>query len=146
MSVAWRVFRKFIANDYHDNAEKCKDWRALKAVAAQTAYLNGGCCCLFRCKKLRSLNPNCCRQKCAIKKDAEASFYAVPDLNVRSFSNHYLTCIPGCAPLSGLSRKISFPPGPAAITMPSETPKRILRGARLATIMVKRPSSSFGSG
>ena len=29
-----------------------------------------------------------------------------------------------------------FPPGPAAITMPSEIPKRILRGARLATIMV----------
>ncbi len=35
-----------------------------------------------------------------------------------------------------LNRKISFPPGPAAITIPSEMPKRILRGARFATITV----------
>jgi len=58
----------------------------------------------------------------------------------------YFTCMPGCAPESGLSKKISLPPGPAAITIPSETPKRILRGARLATMMVSRPSSSLGSG
>ena len=37
------------------------------------------------------------------------------------------------APSSGDSRKMSSPPGPAASTIPSDTPKRILRGARLAT-------------
>jgi len=52
----------------------------------------------------------------------------------------YLTRIPGIAPSSGFKTKISDPPGPAARTMPSETPKRIFRGARLATITVKRPS------
>jgi uncharacterized protein YehS (DUF1456 family) len=54
--------------------------------------------------------------------------------NLRLFC--YFTCWPGFAPSSGLNRKISFPPGPAAITIPSEMPKRILRGARFATITV----------
>ncbi len=58
----------------------------------------------------------------------------------------YLTTMPGVAPASGCSRKMSLPPGPAASTMPSETPKRILRGARLATHTVSRPTSSAGSG
>ena len=45
--------------------------------------------------------------------------------------------MPGVAPLSGLRRKMSFPPGPAASTMPSETPKRIFRGARFASSTTK---------
>lgn len=57
----------------------------------------------------------------------------------------HFTRIPGSAPLSGERMKRSLPPGPAASTMPSETPKRILRGARLATITVSRPSRSAGS-
>ena len=55
------------------------------------------------------------------------------------------TTMPGSAPLSGDSRKMSRPPGPAARTMPSEVPKRILRGARLATTTVRRPTSAVGS-
>ena len=58
---------------------------------------------------------------------------------------YYLTRIPGSAPLSGLNRNSSFPPGPAARTIPSETPKRILRGARLVTITVSRPASASGA-
>ncbi len=57
----------------------------------------------------------------------------------------YLTRIPGWAPSSGLRMKSAFPPGPAASTMPSEIPKRILRGARLATITVSFPSRSSGA-
>ena len=57
----------------------------------------------------------------------------------------YLTCMPGSAPLSGASRKMSVPPGPAASTMPSEVPKRILRGARFATTTVSRPMRSAGA-
>src|SRR5690606_38449672 len=53
----------------------------------------------------------------------------------------YFTFIPGVAPASGDSRKISFPPGPAASTMPSDTPKRILRGLRFASTTVRRPVS-----
>ncbi len=59
------------------------------------------------------------------------------------FSFHF-TFIPGIAPSSGLKIYRSLPPGPAARTMPSETPKRILRGARLATITVYLPSRSSG--
>lgn len=54
----------------------------------------------------------------------------------------YITFMPGVAPLSGESRKIVSPPGPAAKIIPSETPNRIFRGARFATITVRRPSSS----
>lgn len=57
----------------------------------------------------------------------------------------YFTCIPGTAPLSGESRKISFPPGPAASTMPCESPKRIFRGARFATTTTSRPTSDSGA-
>lgn len=57
----------------------------------------------------------------------------------------YFTFMPGFAPASGDSRKMSCPPGPAARTMPSLTPNFILRGARLATIRVKRPTSCSGS-
>ena len=57
----------------------------------------------------------------------------------------YFTLIPGWAPESGSRMNSSLPPGPAASTMPSETPKRILRGARLATITVSRPSRSCGA-
>jgi hypothetical protein len=47
---------------------------------------------------------------------------------------YHLTTDPGSAPLSGATTK-SAPSGlPAARIMPSETPNRILRGARLATI------------
>jgi len=59
-------------------------------------------------------------------------------------SKLYLTRIPGLAPLSGCNRKISLSPGPAANTIPSDIPKRILRGARLATTTVRRPSTSSG--
>lgn len=59
-------------------------------------------------------------------------------------SKLYLTRIPGLAPLSGCNRKMSLSPGPAANTIPSDMPKRIFRGARLATITVKRPSTSSG--
>ena len=57
----------------------------------------------------------------------------------------YLTLIPGSAPESTESRKISFPPGPAANTMPSDVPNRILRGSKLATATTRRPSNSAGS-
>ena len=57
----------------------------------------------------------------------------------------YFTFMPGSAPLSGATRKMSLPPGPAASTMPSDTPKRILRGARLATTTTWRPTSCAGS-
>ena len=35
---------------------------------------------------------------------------------------------------------MSFPPGPAASIMPSEVPKRILRGSKLATTTMRRPT------
>ena len=57
----------------------------------------------------------------------------------------HLTRIPGCAPLSGASRKMPGPSPDAASTMPSDRPNFILRGARLATIGVRRPTSSAGS-
>ena len=55
------------------------------------------------------------------------------------------TLIPGVAPSSGCRTNSSAPPGPAARTMPSEVPKRIFLGFRLATITVWRPTSSAGS-
>jgi len=64
---------------------------------------------------------------------------------IRDLTSSYLILIPGSAPASGLRIKRSLPPGPAARTMPSERPKRILRGARLATMTVYRPTSSAGS-
>ncbi len=56
----------------------------------------------------------------------------------------HLTRIPGSAPSSGDSTQRSLPPGPAAKTIPSDTPNRIMRGARLATITVSLPSSCSG--
>ena len=55
----------------------------------------------------------------------------------------YLMRMPGVAPASGDSRKMEFP-SPAASTMPWDSPKRIFRGARFATMMVRRPTSSLG--
>src|SRR5690606_22650277 len=55
------------------------------------------------------------------------------------------TSMPGWAPLSGLSRKISSPPGPAASTMPSDRPNFILRGARLATSTTSLSFSCSGA-
>ncbi len=57
---------------------------------------------------------------------------------------NYLTRIPTTAPSSGLNTKISFPPDPAASTMPSDKPNFIFRGARLAKTTVNRPSRSSG--
>ena len=54
------------------------------------------------------------------------------------------TSIPGSAPLSGDSRKMFSPPGPAASTMPFDSPNFILRGARFATTTVSRPTSCSG--
>ena len=53
--------------------------------------------------------------------------------------------IPGVAPESGDSRNRPGASPLAANTMPSETPNFILRGARLATITVRRPLSACGS-
>jgi hypothetical protein len=58
---------------------------------------------------------------------------------------YYFTRIPGCAPSSGPSRKMPGPSPLAASTMPCDSPKRILRGCRLATITVSRPLSFSGS-
>ena len=60
------------------------------------------------------------------------------------YLSDYLTRIPGLAPSSGFNIHKSLPPGPAANTMPSLMPKRILRGARFATITVSLPSKSSG--
>ena len=57
----------------------------------------------------------------------------------------YFTRMPGCAPASGETRKISGPSPEAASTMPSETPNFIFRGARFATTTVSRPSSFSGA-
>ena len=58
----------------------------------------------------------------------------------------YVTFIPGSAPLSGDSRNTSGPSSPLAHnTMPCETPKRILRGSRLAIMTTWRPMSVAGS-
>ena len=57
-----------------------------------------------------------------------------------------VTFIPGSAPLSGDSRNTSGPSSPLAHnTMPCETPKRILRGSRLAIMTTWRPMSFAGS-
>ncbi len=57
----------------------------------------------------------------------------------------HLTRIPASAPASG--DKINGPPRSslAASTMPSDIPNFILRGARLATMTVKRPTNVAGS-
>ena len=52
----------------------------------------------------------------------------------------HLIRMPGVAPESGDNTKISFPPGPAANIMPSDVPKRILRGAKFATTTIRRPT------
>jgi hypothetical protein len=60
----------------------------------------------------------------------------------------YLTRMPGAAPLSGdrmNSPGTSALSSDAASTMPSDMPNFILRGARLATITVRRPTSRAGS-
>jgi hypothetical protein len=57
----------------------------------------------------------------------------------------YLTRMPGCAPLSRSSRNTPEPSLLAASTMPCDSPKRILRGARLATITTMRPFNCSGS-
>jgi hypothetical protein len=63
---------------------------------------------------------------------------------LRPFRPHF-TFIPGCAPLSGDNRKIPAPSPLAASTMPWDSPKRILRGCRFATMTVRRPTSVAGS-
>lgn len=55
-----------------------------------------------------------------------------------------LTVMPGLAPESGLKRKIFSPPGPAAKTMPSETPNFMVLGLRFATSTVSFPTRSSG--
>src|SRR5262249_32600591 len=57
----------------------------------------------------------------------------------------YFTGIPALAPASASSRNKSSPPEPADRIMPSDTPKRILRGARLAINTTLRPTSFSGS-
>lgn len=60
----------------------------------------------------------------------------------------YFTRMPGAAPASGErmnSPGTSPEASEAASTMPSERPNFILHGARLATITVRRPTSSAGS-
>src|SRR5690606_19034248 len=57
----------------------------------------------------------------------------------------YFTFMPGWAPSSGEMRKMPGPSPEAASTMPWDSPKRILRGARLATMTVRRPTSLAGS-
>ena len=47
------------------------------------------------------------------------------------YASPYFTFMPGSAPLSGDSKKMSEPPGPAASTMPSDTPKRIFAGGKI---------------
>jgi len=59
-------------------------------------------------------------------------------------SQSYLTRIPATAPSSGFNIHKSLSPGPAASTIPSDIPKRILRGAKLATITVCLPIKSSG--
>ena len=55
----------------------------------------------------------------------------------------YLMRMPGTAPESG-ANKYTPVPSPAASTIPCDSPKRILRGARFATATVRRPIKSFG--
>ena len=55
------------------------------------------------------------------------------------------TVAPGLAPWSASSRNRSLPPSPAERIMPSDRPKRILRGARLAMNTTLRPTSFSGS-
>ena len=58
----------------------------------------------------------------------------------------HFTRMPGTAPASDVMRKMPGPWSPlAARIMPSLMPNFILRGARFATITVKRPSSVAGS-
>ncbi len=59
-------------------------------------------------------------------------------------TTRYFVFIPGTAPWSGLNKKISLPPGPAASTIPSERPNFIFRGARLTKTKVNFPSSCSG--
>lgn len=60
-------------------------------------------------------------------------------------SSSQRTVAPGFAPWSASSRNRSLPPSPADRIMPSDRPKRILRGARLAMNTTLRPSSLSGS-
>src|SRR5699024_137340 len=73
-----------------------------------------------------------------------APAYAEGAVSTCAHATYQRTSIPGSAPLSGLSRKMSWPPGPAARIIPSEMPNFILRGARLATTTTSLPSSSSG--
>jgi hypothetical protein len=57
----------------------------------------------------------------------------------------YFTGAPGCAPLSTSSKCRPLPSKPADRIMPSLTPKRILRGARLAMNTTLRPTNFPGS-
>gem|GEM_PF-6991058 len=61
-----------------------------------------------------------------------------------SCAGHF-TFIPGRAPLSGDRMKSPGASPEAASTMPSLMPNFILRGARLATITVRRPTSASGA-
>ncbi len=60
-------------------------------------------------------------------------------------SADHLTFMPGCAPESGDSRNAPISSPEAASTMPSDTPNFILRGARFATITIRRPLRVSGS-
>ena len=86
---------------------------------------------------------NCISTKLLIS----AALIAIPTSSAMgaACSGGQRTGMPGSAPASGDRRNNSEPPLPAASTMPSDTPKRILRGARLATITVRRPSRAAGS-
>ncbi len=65
-------------------------------------------------------------------------------VNMQVERSHF-TFIPGSAPESGVRIKSPGASPDAASTMPSDRPNFILRGARLATITVSRPTSCAGS-
>ena len=71
--------------------------------------------------------------------------YTRPCMRRCRVSTAHFTFMPGCAPLSGerMNRPGASPE--AASTMPSLMPNFILRGARLATMTVSRPTSFSGA-
>ena len=75
--------------------------------------------------------------------DAQGTAHALRLGDAGDSAGAHRIFMPGCAPSSSVSNHVPSS-SPAARIMPSDVPKRIWRGSRLATITISRPFNCSG--
>lgn len=126
----------------------------ISARRVATARPSGGCSDgSGRLRRVRRVDPNpgaFCRRRRDPTPESRAAFGTIHRggwCRLGGFdelATPQCTRSPGLAPGSGANTNTSFEPGPAARTMPSLTPNFMLRGARLATTTIRRPTRASG--